>query len=443
LKAIAVRGHQRVQTLAYDPDGLLALGRRLAKEAQTNPLSWDLQQRGTHGAVEALNAVGILPTHNFHLGSFENVDNIKWEAYEKQLLTARRSCYACAVRCKREVAVDGQVSVYGGPEFETIAAFGSNCGVDDLHMINRANELCNKYMLDTISTGATIAFAMECFEHGLLGQEDTGGIDLRFGNAAALLPMIELIARRQGIGNLLAEGSKRAAEVIGGDALFFTLQVKGQELAMHDPRGKYNVGIGYAISEIGADHLVVPHDPLLANPESGSFKAARSLGITQAQSPRTLNEEKINQFFILERWTSMEKTVGFCFFGPAPRSFIHPDDVLAAINLATGWNIEMEEALSIGERGTNLGRVFNTREGFSSKDDTLPERFFQGLENGALQGHPMPRQEFQQALTRLYTLKGWDSKTGLPLPARLAELSLDWTVDMIEHSGPIDLVPTD
>ncbi len=432
LRAIAVRGHQRYQTMAYDSPALMALGRKLAQEVSKNALSWDLQQRGTPGIVEALSAGGILPTLNFRKGTFENVDNIKWEVYEKTLLTARRSCYACAVRCKREVAVDGKVSAYGGPEYETIAAFGSNCGIDDLQMINRANEQCNAYMLDTISTGATIAFAMECFEHGLIGLEDTDGIDLRFGNAEALLPMIDKIAHRQGIGSLLAEGSKRAAAVIGGDAVHFTMEVKGQELAMHDPRGKFNVGMGYAISEIGADHLVVTHDPMLANPESASFKAARPLGITEAQPARSLNDEKINQFFILERWNSMEKAVGFCFFGPAPRSFILPEDVLNAINVATGWNVDMAEALSIGERGTNMARVFNAREGFSRKDDTLPERLFQGLENGALKGQAMPREDFERALTRLYTLKGWDPESGTPSRQRLEELSLGWAADIIE-----------
>jgi aldehyde:ferredoxin oxidoreductase len=426
LKAIAVRGHQRVQTLAHDSSTLLAIGRKVAQEASQHPVSVDLQKRGTPGITEALNAGGILPTHNFHQGAFTGVDQIKWDAYEKQLLTARRSCYACAVRCKREVAVDGRVSDYGGPEYETIAAFGSNCGIDDLHMINRANELCNQYLLDSISTGATIAFAMECFEHELISLKDTGGIDLRFGNANALLPIIEQIARRAGIGKLLAEGSKRAAEVIGGDALFFTMEVKGQELAMHDPRGKYNVGMGYAISEIGADHLVVTHDPMLQNPDSGSFKAANALGITQAQPARSLNAEKMKQFYILEKWGSLEKVIGLCFFGPAPRSYIQPADVLAMINAASGWDLNMTEALQIGERATNLARVFNAREGFSRKDDRLPERLFQGLENGALKDQPMPREDFEQALTNLYGLKGWDPVTGQPMSERLEELSLDW-----------------
>jgi len=434
LRAVAVRGNQRYQGIAHDPDTLMELGRKIAKNVRENPLSWDLQQRGTPGLVEPLNAGGILPTRNFQQGVFENVDAVKWEAYEKQILTARRSCYACAIRCKREVAIEGQVSPYGGPEYESVGAFGPNCGISDLQVIAKANELCNAYMLDSISTGSTIAFAMECFEHGLIDLEDTDGIELRFGNTEAMLQMIERIAHRQGFGNLLAEGSLRAARKIGGEAEFFAMQVKGQELAMHEPRGKYNVGMGYAISEIGADHLVVAHDPALANPDSLSFKNALALGITKAQPPRSLSDEKMNQFFILERWNSLEKVVGYCFFGPAPRSLILPEDVIASINAASGWNMTLEEALKIGERATNVARVFNIREGFSRKDDTLPERIFQGLENGPLKGVPYPREEFTQALTVLYILKGWDPETGRPSRERLEALSLGWAADLMEKN---------
>ena len=262
-------------------------------------------------------------------------------------------------------------------------------------MINRANELCNKYMLDTISTGATIAFAMECFEHGLIGLEDTGGIDLRFGNADALLPMIERIARRQGFGNLLAEGSKRAAEVIGGDARSF--HHGGERPGTGHARAAREIQCGHGLCHFGNWRRSPGGDarPHAAKPGFGSFKAARPLGITVAQPARSLSDEKMNQFFILEQWNSLEKTVGFCFFGPAPRSFIQPEDVLTAINAATGWNVDMAEALRIGERGTNLARVFNAREGFSRKDDTLPERLFQELENGALKGQALPTAGFR------------------------------------------------
>jgi len=431
LRAIAVRGTQKYQTLAQEPETLMELGRKLAKAVRENPLSWDLQQRGTPGLVEPLNTGGILPTRNFRQGAFEGVDDIKWEAYEKELLTARRSCYACAVRCKREVNVNGQPSPYGGPEYETVGAFGPNCGVSDLQAIAKANELCNAYMLDSISAGATIAFAMECFEHGLIGLDDTGGLDLRFGNAEAMLTILEQIARREGFGNLLAEGSLRAAEKIGSDAKFFAIQVKGQELAMHEPRGKYNVGMGYAISEIGADHLVVAHDPAFANPDSIQFKSAVPLGITVAQPPRLLNAEKMKHFYILEKWGSLEKVIGYCFFGPAPRSFIPVEDILTSVNAATGWNLSVDDALQIGERATNMARIFNLREGFSRKDDTLPERIFQGLENGPLQGLGLPREDFEQALTILYELKGWSPETGVPTRERLEALSLGWAAEMM------------
>jgi aldehyde:ferredoxin oxidoreductase len=383
LKAVAVRGHMRYAELAANPEGLNELGKVLAKSAKTHPISWDLQNRGTPGLVEGMNAGGMLPTRNFRQGAFEGVDNLKWEAYEAKLLTARRSCYACAVRCKREVEVkEGEFKVsqtYGGPEYEAIAGFSSNCGVDDIEAMAKANELCNRFTLDAISASMTIAFAMECFEHGLLTLEQTGGIDLRFGNAQAMVKMVELIARREGIGNLLAEGSHRAAQVIGGDAPMFTVEVKGQELPMHDPRGKVGVGIGYAISEIGADHLVSYHDTMLQNPESVSFKGAQALGITEALPARELSSKKMKNFWIGENWSSFEKSVGFCYFGPTPRSFIQVDQVINAIRDATGWDVTLEELLQIGERATNLARIFNIREGFSAKDDNLPERLFSPL----------------------------------------------------------------
>jgi aldehyde:ferredoxin oxidoreductase len=432
LKAVAVRGHQRYTALAHDAQALSALARKLAPMVQTYPPSLDLQKRGTHGLVESLNAGGMLPTLNFRRGAFDKVDNLKWEAYEKQIFTRAWACYACAVHCKREIAIEGRPSPYGGPEYESVAALGSCCGVDDLVTVAKANELCNEHTLDAISTGATLAFAMECFEQGLISLKDTDGIELRFGNAAALLPMIEKIARREGIGNLLAEGSRHAAEVIGGGAHRYAVQVKGQAPAMHDPRGKYNVGIGYAVSEIGADHLVVTHDPTLSNPEAQSFKNAQPLGIAQAQPVLSLSDEKMNHFYILERWISLGKALGWCYFGPAPRSSVPVPDMLGVVQAATGWDFSLEEALRTGERATNMARVFNVREGFSRQDDMLPERFFEPLENGALAGQVYPRDDFERALTQLYTLKGWAPDTGRPLRSRLEALSLGWAADLLE-----------
>ena len=201
---------------------------------------------------------------------------------------------------------------------------------------------------------------------------------------------------------------------------------------MHEPRGKYNVGMGYAISEIGADHLVVAHDGMLENPEGIPFKNARALGITSAQPSRSLNHEKMRQFYILEKVTSLEKVIGYCFFGPAPRSYILIDEVLDSVNAATDWEMTLDELLAIGERATNLARVFNAREGFSRKDDTLPDRLFGPLDNGALKGEVFPQDEFGSALTVLYKIKGWDTEKGIPTRERLEVLSLGWAADLLE-----------
>ena len=432
LRAVAVRGSTRYQKLAHDPKTLLSLGRKLAQRVKENPQSWFLQNSGTPGLVEPLNAGGILPTRNFLQAAFEDVDDIKWEVYESELLTARRSCYACAIRCKREVQIDGTPSEYGGPEYESLGALGPNCGVSDIHVIAKANELCNAYMLDSISTGMAISFAMECFEHGLLTLEDTDGIDLHFGNAQAMLTMVEWIALRKGLGDLLAEGVMRAAEKIGGDAQHFALHVKGQELPMHEPRGKYNVGMGYAISEIGADHLVVAHDSALANADGIPFQNAQPLGITTPQPVNIFSDEKMGHFYALEKVTSFEKVIGYCFFGPAPRSYILFDEVLESVNAATGWGLSLDELLEIGERATNMARVFNAREGFTRQDDTLPERLFSPLSNGALQGDFIPKDEFASALTEIYRLKGWEPDSGTPSRQRLESLSLGWAADLLE-----------
>jgi aldehyde:ferredoxin oxidoreductase len=436
LKGIAVRGSGKYLDFAADPAFISELGRRLAKMVKEHPQSWDLQEKGTPGLSGGLNASGILPTRNFHEGAFEGVDNIRWEAYEKEILTARRSCYACAVRCKREVGVDDRYQVsrsYGGPEYEAVAGFGSNCGVDDLQAIAKANEMCGRFTLDVISAASTVSFAMECFEHGLIGLEDTGGLELRFGSAPAMVRCVEMIARREHIGNLLAEGVRRAAEVIGGDARYFAMHVKGQEMPMHDPRGKVGVGLSYAVSETGADHLTAFHDPMLANPQSAGFKGAMPLGISEPLAPRDLSHKKVEAYALLENWSSLGKVVGLCYFGPAPRSFIPVEDVVKVVQAATGWDMTVEELLRTGERATNLARVFNIREGFSRKDDTLPERLFRPLEGGALKGVAYPRVDFERALTELYEIKGWDTETSMPTREKLADLGIEWAADVVER----------
>jgi aldehyde:ferredoxin oxidoreductase len=434
LKAVAVRGGAvNYRDLAHSPQELAVVGQRLAKEVRNHPQSWDLHEKGTNILVDGLLAAGMLPTCNFKRGIFEGANKINWEAYQRELLERRGTCFACAVRCKPEVRSGGTQDLnpaVGGPEYEATAGFGSNCGVDDLQVVAKANELCNIYVMDTISTSATIAFAMECFENGLIGLKETGGLELRFGNGAAMLQAIELIANRQGFGDLLAQGSLRAARAIGGNAMDYSVQVKGQELAMHDPRGKAIVGLGYAVSVIGAVHLVSTHDTLVANPDSVGFKGAQALGIQHALPARLMNDEKVATYYVCENWTSMEKALGLCYFGPTPRSFMQVADVVALVRAATGWDIDLPELLQAGERATNLARVFNVREGFTRADDKLPKRMFNPLEEGPLTGAACSEADFEQALSELYRLKGWDPASGTPLREKLRSLELD---DLIQE----------
>jgi len=303
-----------------------------------------------------------------------------------------------------------------------------------LQAVAKANELCARYTLDVISASMCVAFAMECFEHGLIGFKETSGVELRFGNAEAMLQVVEMIAHRQGLGNLLADGVRRAAEVIGGDAHYFALHVKGMELPMHDPRGKVSVGMGYAINEAGADHLVAFHDTLLQNPASVTYQGAIPLGITEPLPARELSSKKSAMYALMENWSSVEKAIGFCYFGPAPRSFIQVDEVVSAVRAATGWPVTVQDLLRIGERATNLARVFNAREGFSRKDDELPDRLFAPLENGALAGVGISRPDFDQAMTDLYVAKGWNPATAVPTRERLQALDVEWAADLLEPS---------
>jgi aldehyde:ferredoxin oxidoreductase len=437
LRAVAVRGSHRYADLAHDPGTLAELGKRLAKRVPDHPQAWDLRQKGTPTMTGAMNAGGILPTRNFRQGSFERIDEINFEAY-LALRSGTRSCYACAVRCKPEMAFSDRYTVadtYDGPEYEAIAGFGSDCAIGDLQATARANELCNELGLDVISTAGTIAFAMECFEHGLIGPGDTDGLELRFGNADALLELIVRIADRSGFGELLAQGSRRAAQAIGGDAPSFAMHVKGQELPMHEPRGKVGVGLGYATNEAGADHLVGFHDPLFVNADSVPFRSVADLGITEPAGVLDLGEKKVRIWYTSERWNSAEKVLGLCFFGPAPRSLIQVAEVVAAVRAATGWDVTVDELLDVGERAVNMARVFNVREGFTRADDRLPDRLHAPLESGALVGTAISRDDFEAAITSLYLLKGWDPATGAPTEGRLRALGLEWTAAATVAAG--------
>lgn len=425
LKAIAVRGKERM--MPADPGGARSVFDWFRENYDRDD---DLMhQYGTSRVVQVLDASGILPTRNFRDGSFEYAKEISGPTMAETILKRRGTCFACSVACKREVEVP-ELDVtpkYGGPEYETIASVGSLCGVGNLKVIAKASQLLNQYVLDSISTGATIAFAMECYENGILTKADTGGIELKFGNEEALLKIIPMIGRREGIGDLLAEGVKKAAKKIGKGAERYALHVKGQELPMHDPRGKKGLALAYATSPTGADHMEAPHDVFYDsfNPQSNPLGA---LGLIEPVDALDLGHKKVRAYHYCQLTWSFYNAIGMCDFVGAPLGSLALDQLVKHVNAVTGWDVSLWELLKVGERANNMYRIFNFREGFTKADDTLPDRLFDGLGNGALEGENIDREEFAKALQLYYQMAGWDTETGAPTQSKLIELELEWAV---------------
>ena len=420
LKAIACRGHQRL-SLA-NPEAVSAIGRWIRDNTPIkNKGMYDL---GTARMVRILDVVGGLPTRNFQLGTFEGADSISGETMKDTIFVKRRACFACPVQCKREVMVDEPYRVdprYGGPEYETIAALGSNCGITDLKAIAKGNELVNAYGLDSISCGAAIAFAMECFENGLLTLKDTGGIDLRFGNALAMLQMIEQIALRQGFGDVLAEGVARAAKKIGSGAEKFAIHIKGQELPMHEPRLKQGMGVGYSISPTGADHCHNIHDTMY-NAMTPGLEMLKGMGILEPMPVDDLSPAKMRLVKYFSEFIHMLNCAVCCYFVMSV-SLVGFDRITQLVRVVTGWDTTFFELLKVGERAVNLARVFNIREGFTAQDDNMPQRFFVPHGSGPLKVALDP-EAFQNAKDTYYDMMGWPN--GVPSPGKLGELGIDW-----------------
>jgi aldehyde:ferredoxin oxidoreductase len=431
LKAIAVRGTGRKEIA--DQDGLRKVARGYVERY---PSTWagGLQMFGTaNGVMQHLQ--GGLPTRNFQQGTFdEGWEQITGERMRDTILKERDTCFSCPVGCKRVVEIkEGPFRVdpiYGGPEYETLGSLGSSCGVGDLAAVAKANELCNAYGLDTISCGVSIAWAMECFERGLLTAEDTGGIELPFGDAAAMVNMVELMGKREGFGHLLSEGSYHAAQQIGRGTEAFVMHAKGQEFPMHEPRIKYGLGVGYAVSPTGADHMHNFHD--LDYVAEDSLDRVRPFGILEPLPFDDLSPAKMRLASVLIPWQALDNALGFCMFVASSFDTLQIVEMVRAI---TGWNTSLRELLKVGERVYTMARAFNAREGFTAEDDCIPDRFFEPFMEGPSAGNALPVEEFEHARVTLYHMMGWDERTGVPTEWKLHELGVGWVADELRRSG--------
>lgn len=424
LKAIVVRGKNKPE---------IADIARLKKLARWGPANFEesgvytLGTLGTAGIVVSQDRAGGLPTRNWSSGTFEHSENLDGKTMFNTILKKRDSCYACAVRCKRVVEVtEGPFKVdpyYGGPEYETLATFGSYCGVSDLAAVSLANQLCNMYGMDTISCGASVAWAMDCYEQGLLTLEDTDGLELNFGNAEAMIALVEKIGNRDGFGDLLAEGSSRAAARLGQEAQALVVAVKGQEFPAHMPQVKRSLALIYAVNPFGADHMSHEHDPSYRDyPER-----MRMLGLEDPQPDSVLNDEKI-RFALTTQYTySYLDSANFCqfVFGPAWQLY-GPDQMVDVVQAVTGWDVTLEELQRVGERRLNMMRAFNAREGFTRENDRLPKKLEKALVGGESDGVFLSPEDLEIAKDTYYEMAGWDIETGTPKDAKLAELGLGW-----------------
>lgn len=425
LKAIAVRGKTRIDVA--DTDALKALAKKGVESFPESGVA-NLGKYGTSMGVSGKNSLGYLPSRNWSSGHVEGIEQISGEVMYDTVLKGRETCYGCVVRCKRVVEItDGEYQVdprYGGPEYETVATMGSYCGVKDLAAICYANQLCNMYGVDTIACGATIAWAMDCFENGYLTEEQTDGIRLEFGDADAMVSMVEKICKREGFGKVLGLGSVKAAKELGfGEELL--VAVKGGEFPAHMPHDRIGLGLIYAVNPFGADHESSVHDPTY----TAASDDMAALGLNDPQPFDTMNFEKVRFSLYTQYLISVNDTLCACNFvyGPGWPLYNH-NQLVEVVNAITDWGTSLWELLLLGRRRLNLIRSFNAREGVGKEADTFPPKMAKALEGGPTDGVFIPKDKVQDQFSTYYQMAGWDTE-GKPTRFTLEELGLKWVAD--------------
>ena len=386
LKAIAVRGTRKMPVADDTP--IRQTSRWVIDTMEDN--HYNFHHFGTGAAMLGKHLEGHLIVRNFQDGQWtpEQVTGIDAKTFaESPYRQKMDGCYACSVRCKKR-AKDEAMGVeprYGGPEYETLGATGTNLQVDDLPILLRINQRLNRVGVDSVSFGGTVAWAMECYERGLLTDADTGGIPLRWGDGATVLKLVDLVARREGmLGDLLADGALAAARRLGRDSEQYVVHVKGLEVAMHDPRAMQPMLENYPITPTGGDH-------------------------TGAGRHRT----------------SLRNTVGVCQF----LAYEEPR-VTELVRGATGWDVTDEELRAVVSRGLSLARLFNLREGITAADDRLPKRLHEPLLKGPLSDKRLADEEVQSIVTEYYAEQGWDTLSGAPLLGTLEALEIAEYADL-------------
>jgi aldehyde:ferredoxin oxidoreductase len=414
LKAIVVRGTGGVTV----PNILKVhtTTMRLNELVATTPAVKGLSEYGTPRNVGAMNEAGILPTRNWQTEVFEGMKDITAEVMREKVVKGDRACFACSINCtKYSVVPSGPYkSIINGADYEAIYGFGSCCAVDNIEVLCKADELCDHYGIDLISTALCISWAMECFEKGIFTKDDTDGIELKFGNADGMLQMIEKIGKREGLGALLAKGTREASQIVGKDTFRFAIQNKGLEFPGHTPRPFPACAVGYATGPRGGSH----HD-IRPTPEKTGLvdrKVFEGKGALAAE---------------INHWLILCDSMLLChlaepIWGPMKIS----ENTIEALNVVTGWELNYKDARKIAERQWNMIRCFSAREGFTRDNDQLPARFTEEpVPEGPMKGSYIPKDTLERLKDDYFAYRGWDLKTGNPTREKLIELGLDFAVE--------------
>jgi aldehyde:ferredoxin oxidoreductase len=437
VKAVVVRGTKDVKV--NDPETCRKALIEMEKAVRNNPLYALYAYEGTPAYTGSLNAFGALPTWHDRSGYFDRWENVSVDTLRRNYLVKARACQACSYGCERYTEIKFgayRTPPMGGPEYETIDLMGPYLKIDNLEAIARASYLCNIYGMDTISTGYMIAFAIECFERGLITLKETGGLKLSWGDPEILINLTEKIATRQGIGDLLAEGVVRVAEKLGKEAINLALHVKGLEQPGHSPRAIKEMALQYGTCNRGACHI---RYHWVGNPSM--FKATSGMEAYGLPDPSRLSpldevKEKAKIVVVCQNCGNVHEALGTCLFhtsSPNGETGLTIKRFANLLSSLTGWEISDHELVKAGERLFNLERAFNIREGVRRKDDIIAERWrTEKLLGGPTEGAVV--ENYERMLDWYYELRGWDSE-GVPRKSKLMELELGEVITHLEAIG--------
>lgn len=429
LKAFAVYSEGSLPELA-DKEAFEAAVRDALDELLNEPFVKDeMIPYGTPSFFDAMNSLGLVPAYNWQRTTTDFDSTLGYKNYHEKLEVSVDRCYNCPIGCGRYTRIpEGKYAGLegGGPEYETLAAFGQKLGLRDLYAVTAAGHIANKYGLDTIGTGQIIATAMEWYEKGLIDQEFTDGLDLTWGNAEAIITLVERIGKREGkFATLLGEGSLRAAETVGGDAVKYVMHVKGMEMAADGVRASKSEALSHMVSPRGADHLR-PYGPTI---DCFAYQNDE-FGVLETKDP--FKEEDKAWVKPFEELSMATNLLGTCLFASITLA-IRGRTWARLLSAATGLKYEYQDLFKAAERVLNIERLFNMREGFSRKDDYLPERFStEPAPDGPGKGQVVQQDVL---LDEIYAVKGWSSD-GIPTVEKLAELGLEEYIPLVlTHTG--------